>query len=905
MSYITGLICSVLSLLLALSFAREPECVMFLYHHSRIPPELFQAYDWIVLDQDDPTLDRLKLHFYMKRRAKVFGYMSVGEIESFRDYYEDLKRFAIGKNPMWDTEVADLRREEYLDFLVDVVAKRIAERGFDGFFLDTLDSYRLVAKEGEAEDFLRGEIALIKRLKERYPDMLILINRGFEIVEEVRDLIDGVVVESLFAGLDGDRRYVKVKEEDRRYLLPILEKIRSDGLPVIVIDYLPPSRRRMAKDLVKRIRDLGFIPYVSDRELSRVGHSTCELIPRRIVLLYDSKLFSRVHVTGIHRLMQMPLEYLGFVPELIDVNSELPEIYPELGYAGIVSLYINRRDSELDRWLIKAKEEGLKLFFIEDVPITDSRDTLGVFGIRYEENRDRATLKAEILRAMEGSGFEAPLVVNTQTTLINIDRGEPVVVAKNSVGQRFVPFALTPWGGYAVSETLLKGDGLWVYDPFVIFRKVFKPSFPAPDTTTENGRRVLTAHIDGDSFFGDAEFNPKKTSGEVIRDEILRVFRVPHTVSIVEAEVSSEGLYPKKSKRLEEIARSIFSLPNVEVASHSFSHPFTWQPDKVKTEELPYGYNLPVKGYKLDFEREIVGSVKYISNLARDTGKRVRVFLWSGNCDPSEEQVRMPYELGIFNVNGGDTTITNREPFLQKISPMGVNYGDLFQVYAPVQNENLYTNLWGGPYWGYINVIQTFRLTEQPRRLKPISIYYHFYSGQKLASLNALKKVYRYALSQKVTPMFLSEYALRVLDFRDTAILRYEDGLRIRNSGYLRTLRLDSAKAVPDLRRSKGVIGFIRDGRHTYVHLDHSGDYFLAFTDSPPSWLNLVSASGLVERHSRSGGRIELDLRSYIPMELEIDTGACDVMVNGELLGRGVHTIKGGLYAQIRAFCSD
>jgi len=27
-------------------------------------------------------------------------------------------------------------------------------------------------------------------------------------------------------------------------------------------------------------------------------------------------------------------------------------------------------------------------------------------------------------------------------------------------------------------------------------------------------------------------------------------------------------------------------------------------------------------------------------------------------------------------------------------------------------NENIFTNLWKGPFWGYINVMQTFELTE-------------------------------------------------------------------------------------------------------------------------------------------------------------------------------------------------
>jgi len=90
----------------------------------------------------------------------------------------------------------------------------------------------------------------------------------------------------------------------------------------------------------------------------------------------------------------------------------------------------------------------------------------------------------------------------------------------------------------------------WVYNPFKIFEQVFKrEQFPIPDTTTENGRRILTAQIDGEGFYGNAEFNPLKTTGEVIRDEILKAFPIPHSVSIIEAEIAPWGLYPEKYKK--------------------------------------------------------------------------------------------------------------------------------------------------------------------------------------------------------------------------------------------------------------------------------------------------------------------------------------------------------------------
>ncbi|NPA42110.1 MAG: polysaccharide deacetylase [Aquificae bacterium] len=907
MRYITGLICLALSVFaLAFGGKNSPECALFLYHHKPVADDLLLAYDWVVLDGDTPYIQEIKDKFYLKRRAKLIGYISVGEIERYREYLSEIERFAIGENPMWNSLVADIRKEEYRRFLIEVVAKGIAERGFDGFLLDTLDSYRLVAKEEEYPQFKKSLVEFIKALKEKYPDKLIILNRGFELLEEVHQIVDGVVVESLFRGLNEKREYVEVEREARKEVIKLAEKAKKYGLPVIVIDYVPPENPKLALETAHRIKKLGFIPYIADKELSLPGLSPCTPIPRKVILLYDSRILPKRQEADTHRVLQMPLEYLGFVPELYDVNEELPELSPWSGYVGVASMFISNRTPELDRWLVKAKELELKLFFLEDFPFYEERTAERFFGLRFKENKAREDKVLRVVRAREGWGFEAPLKVSYTRRLVEVKEGKPVVVAKNSAGQKHVPFALTDWGGYAISGTLLTTAELWVYDPFEVLKEVFKSDFfPIPDTTTENGRRILTAHIDGDAFFGDAEFDPNRTTGEVIRDEIIKEFPIPHTVSVVEAEVAPYGLYPEKSAKLEEIAKSIFSLPNVEVASHSFSHPFTWQPEHMSEKKLKYGYNLKVPGYTLDFEREILGSVQYINDLAREADKRVKVFLWTGYCDPNGEHLKLTYRLGIFNVNGGDTTITETDPFLTRISPMGVNYGPYFQVYAPVQNENIYTNEWTGPYWGYINVLQTFKLTGEPRRLKPVSIYYHFYSGQKLASLNALKKVYSTVLKWEINPMFLSEYAGKVLDFRGTAIIRKENGFLIRNSGFLRTLRVEKNRGYPDLKESRGIVGFKEEGNLIYIHLDGSGNSYLKLTPRPPRWFNLISSNGKVVHYEKVGGRINLRLLSHLPAEVEFDTGACEVKVNGIEYEPGIHTFRGGKEVEIEATCPD
>jgi len=58
----------------------------------------------------------------------------------------------------------------------------------------------------------------------------------------------------------------------------------------------------------------------------------------------------------------MPLEYLGFIPELYDVNQELPEVSPNSGYAGVVSMNLDIRSEKIESWLLQAKDAGLKIF---------------------------------------------------------------------------------------------------------------------------------------------------------------------------------------------------------------------------------------------------------------------------------------------------------------------------------------------------------------------------------------------------------------------------------------------------------------------------------------------------------------------------------------------------------------
>jgi hypothetical protein len=270
--------------------------------------------------------------------------------------------------------------------------------------------------------------------------------------------------------------------------------------------------------------------------------------------------------------------------------------------------------------------------------------------------------------------------------------------------------------------------------------------------------------------------------------------------------------------------------------------------------------------------------------------------LWSGNALPPEEAIAHADALGLSNLNGDNAEEPGPTQTLAGVPSFVRPVGDRLQFYAPAQNENVYTNLWHGPYYGFRRVVDYFRFTDSPRRLKPIGIYYHFYSGTKAASVSALHEVYAWALAQETVPVWVSEYVERVKGFTHAALARRLDGAWVlRDFGGLRTVRLPTALGWPDLERSPGVAGVtdLPQGRYVALAPVPTGaaatpgaagaagvatagverTLTLALGDAPPTGPYLESANAAVVSTRRAGGELWLALRGHVPVEMRV--GGC------------------------------
>ncbi|HEU4620703.1 MAG TPA: endo alpha-1,4 polygalactosaminidase, partial [Burkholderiaceae bacterium] len=883
-----------------------------LFYGEQPPLDELRVFDVVVVDPDHDVDPRA----YSRRngdRSRLYAYVSVGEANPARGYFQAMKpQWFAASNPAFGTRVIDQTAPGWNEFFLDRIVAPLVERGFQGLFLDTLDSYQLLAKtDTQRAEQERAMVGLIRALRARYPELRLIFNRGFEILPEVAEHVQAVAAESLMRGWNPvTNTYRPVPETDRAWLrAKLAEAAKLTGRPSIAIDYVAPEDRVLARDTAKQIVAAGFIPWVTNASLNQLGVGRREVKPRRVLLLTDNPERVRPDVLPAQRYVAMPLNYLGYAVDVMEIDDALaPPARPVVGqYAAIVT-WLSGTDTlkmtGLSDWLAQQATADVRVVMFNAPPGDLRGPAARRLGIDVEPDPGVRQLRLATRHPL--AGFEiTPQVAPSElygVRLASDSGGESVVRVVDERDRAFDIAALTPWGGYAFAPYTVTQLGAvdrssWAIQPIEFLRRALKPTLPAIDVTTENGLRLLLVHIDGDGFASRAEVPGTPYASHVMLERFVRRYRVPTTVSVIEGEVGPRGLYPEQSAALEAIARQLFAEPHVEIATHTYSHPFDWyramrQGDTASLDKTSAdtAYNLRLPGYRFDIAREVDGSKRYIDDTLAPNAKRTRVLLWTGDCMPPPEALAQVERAGLLNMNGGMTVMQRDQASLTDVGPLGMRKGAYLQVYAPNQNENVYTNNWTGPFYGFQRVIETFEMTERPYRLKPINIYFHTYAASKAASIAALEKVYAYALSRPVLPIAASDYIRKVMDF-DRAVfftdLEDDEGVvRLRTDGHARTLRAP-ADAKYDVAASQGLLGHgdAADGAYLALHGDDAR--LVPATSRSAQAIELVRASGVVRDVARVADQLAftLEVPSGAPQPL-IEVAAfhatrCAVTVDG------------------------
>ncbi|WP_105254437.1 endo alpha-1,4 polygalactosaminidase [Pseudoalteromonas sp. T1lg75] len=838
--------------------SKTPQSIAFYYGDIDSTRELL-SYERVVVSPEQ--LSSAQLQQLKSAKTQVFAYLSLGEASE-----QLAPRFSsavLGYNDLWQASIMDSSAEPWRQYLL-TQAQQLRSAGYDGFFLDTLDSYQLVLDKAQFGAQQNALISLIGELQTQGP---VLLNRGFELYQGLAQPPLAVVAESLFHSYDYQgKRYRKQSKEDAQWLTGQLQQVQASQIEAIVIDYLPADDAQRLK-AAQQIAALGFTPYISDPMLYQFGVSTRYPVRRRVLGLYDSSVNVKKQ-SECHRFLATLIEYQGYVPQCIDIQgTALPKLDWNRYAAAVFWLPQVSYQQSSTRDALLQSLDTLPTVLVGELP--EQTSLLARLGVKQQGNYrgvlqlDAAALKYPLPKA-QGEQYPRYRWLDEQQTsqLSLIDEQ----------GQQGIAVASSDWGGLWLEPLTvqeLPGERMrWPLDPFEHLLPLLRLApIPSADITSESGQRIVTAHIDGDGFPSRAWLPGKPFAGASIYNNILRRSKLPHTVSVIEAEVAKTGLYPELTPELEAIARDIFALDNVEIASHTFSHPFFWDP-RIEAKEKLYGDALAVPGYVLDYDREIFTSVRYINEHLAPKDKRVEVYLWSGAANPTADIIAKVAQLGLYNVNGGNTYVLTDNYSIAQVTPHLNWYKDAVQVYAPVMNENLYTELWTENFSGFGRAIETFELLGEPRRLKPVSVYYHMYSGVYPASLSALEKIYDWVDKHPLTPLYLSEYAHRARALYETGLAKSinDEAWYITSTG-VKSMRIDKAQSPSG--NSQGVAGVNAGPDGNYVTLSAvRARLELDAADTPFSGnLYLQGANGVLEHWQQQGGNIDISFMSHQPLQ--------------------------------------
>lgn len=613
-------------------------------------------------------------------------------------------------------------------------------------------------------------------------------------------------------------------------------------------------------------------------------------VERTVLALYDGSDETSADETRIHKYLELPLNHLGYTVVYWDVSGGLPtpgEVGARQRVVTWFSAPIARSRAYL-AWAETAAKSGTRFAVLGDPGIAAEADPegslaglnafLGHLGLRVTD-RVAVTYKTRVRH-------EDPSMVGFERSLDPVLPPYPVVELldervvshlslRRDDGTRARDSAIVttgPGGGYVPEGFAMSAEpGIdrvkWLVNPFAFFKAAFGGRLrPVPDVTTLSGRRLYFSHIDGDGWNNRSEIEDyrrtESIAAEVVLWELIAPYPdMPVSVGLIAGDVDPElGAFRDSRK----IARQLFELPQVEVAAHTYSHPYDWTffEDYVREEELgllqqvaretrpkPYqklfstvaatfgltrflkdidnwtsGSDALPRTYMkrpFDLEREIIGALDVANSLAPE-GKSAALYQWSGNTDPFPAAIEMTREADVRNINGGDSRFDGEFPSVAYVPPIARPVGEERQIYAVNSNENTYTRDWSGPYYAQRFLEETLRNTETPRRLKGVNVYYHMYTGEKPASLSAVRSQIEHARTAPLIPVRTSEYAAIADSFFEVEIAERTPRVwAVRNRGTLNTVRFDeAAELTVDAAQSAGVLGHNRHGDSLYVALD-------------------------------------------------------------------------------------
>lgn len=760
----------------------------------------------------------------------------------------------------------DATHPRWASVVVHEMVEVAAERGFDGVVLSELET---ISQDAERAAVLR----VLAILKATYPDKLLFIEGGFDLLSEARRHLDGI----LFMEQAGEKETLRL---ERR----IHESTRL-GVQSYVLAFADPEQPAAIASRTDRIRELGGVPFFTTTALTGVNLGPLDEITRRVLVLHSGE--ARESFTA--RVLHGSLEWLGYQISYEDAGkSARADLQP--AHIGVNAVILDQS--------LKLSAERQKNLAELVVSLAGRQVPLLLTGQPWQKAEDWQAVAAAL--GLQGSGrevsapkeaamhqVEAALLLNQGTLKprthgwrdLQAPAGARVLISVQSAGKKgpvFDQAFLTNWGGMWLDSLALEAGPQMNPLPFLESWLSAQTVAPVADTTCMDGRRLLVSQITAEGFADTASLPGLPLASEVMLERVLMRYALPFTVAVCEGDIRgfTPGHDKRESMRLQEAARTIFNLGQVEASSYSYSQPTSWA-----GTAQPFGaLNASAPAGKPGMEREIAGSLAFIHQQLLKEDRSMALMNWPQGSMPSAAAVAFSRRMGVENVE-----TVSLPGFPGHLSaPAARSWG------ADEHFETLLIQTRQGRGLDAAAAIAEAQRTCQQRWLSPVQVTLSFQDAANEASLKQVGQLLDWCASQPLQAITASQYARLSRDAAHTRIFQTGPARWIIvNAGHARTLRLPAGAGVPDLARCTGVSGYVQQGDQLYIHtLGLRRTELVLRTDPVREHLRLASASASVRYLEAGSSRALLQVSDSRPVEMTfagITPGSiCQMVANGK-----------------------
>ena len=206
----------------------------------------------------------------------VLAYMSIGEAEDYRFYWQD--GWEVGdpawldaENPDWSGNYKVRYWDPAWQTIILSYTDRLLNAGFDGAYLDIIDAYEYYSatRPTAAQDMADFVARIRAYARARDPDFLVFPQNAAElarIVPGYLDVVDGIGQEDIYYGYEDDD--VMTPPTVTAALEANLDLFRYAGKCVLTVDYATTPAH--IDDAYAKSQAKGYIPFVTVRDLDQL-----------------------------------------------------------------------------------------------------------------------------------------------------------------------------------------------------------------------------------------------------------------------------------------------------------------------------------------------------------------------------------------------------------------------------------------------------------------------------------------------------------------------------------------------------------------------------------------------------------------------------------------------------------